>query len=140
VPVVRPEDGKRIMSALEEAIRRGFVAAAHDCSEGGIGVALAEMAIGGRLGFDVRLEDVPLGDADLGDSAILFAESNGRFVVEVRAEDQAAFENVVDGLPAAPIGRVTDDGYGRAKGLAGGELFALPVQQMVERWKGGLQW
>ena len=140
VPEARPQETKPVMRALEEAIRQGIIAAAHDCSEGGIGVALAEMAIGGRLGFEVELGEVPTADKTLGDSTILFSESNGRFVVEVRAERQADFERLVDGLSAAPIGRVADDGCGRVKGADGSELLCVSVEQMVERWKGGLKW
>lgn len=140
VPNVRPEESKLVMAALEKAIQQGLVAAAHDCSEGGIGVALAEMAIGGRLGFEVELGAVPLGESIAQDSIILFSESNGRFVVEVRAESRQVFEQLFAGIAAAKIGHVTEDGFGRVRGLDGRQLLAVPVKQMVERWKGGVQW
>jgi phosphoribosylformylglycinamidine synthase len=71
---------------LHQAIRAGWVQAAHDCSEGGVAVALAEMALGGRLGATVEL---PGSDAA---AVALFAESNGRLLLEVRPEDAGALE------------------------------------------------
>ena len=58
---------------------RGLVEACHDVSEGGIAVALAEMAIGGRLGVDAESARYPHLDA----TDALFSESNGRLILEV---------------------------------------------------------
>jgi phosphoribosylformylglycinamidine synthase len=63
---------------LHEALQHGLGVSAHDCSEGGLAVALAEMAIAGRLGCEVDVSVVA-------DDAItaLFSESVGRIVCEV---------------------------------------------------------
>ncbi len=65
-----------VYRALHQAIRAGWVRSAHDLSEGGLGVAAAEMAIAGRLGMNL---DLP------GDDALqaLFGETNGCLLVEV---------------------------------------------------------
>jgi phosphoribosylformylglycinamidine synthase len=69
-------------AVVHELIGRGVVRAAHDCSEGGLAVALAEMLIGGRLG--ARCEPVPMGvDAHVW----WFAEGPGRLLVEVAPDD-----------------------------------------------------
>ena len=66
--------------------RRGLVRSCHDLSEGGLAVALAEMAFAGGLGARVSLADVPR-DADAAsDLVLLFSESPTRFVLEVRPE------------------------------------------------------
>ena len=66
---------------LHGVIRAGLIRSCHDVSEGGIGVAVAEMAIGGRLGVDMS-------DCDnASDAQWLFSESNGRFVVEVERKN-----------------------------------------------------
>jgi phosphoribosylformylglycinamidine synthase len=65
-----------------EAIRAGWVQSAHDCSDGGLGVALAESCIGGRLGAEIELP------ADLPAEAWLFSESQSRVVLSV-AEGRA---------------------------------------------------
>jgi phosphoribosylformylglycinamidine synthase len=66
----------------------GHVRACHDLSEGGLAVALAEMAFAGGLGARVRLAEVPHdGSADSrspeADAVLLFSESASRFVIEV---------------------------------------------------------
>ena len=66
---------------LHKAIRNGLIRACHDVSEGGIAVAVAEMAIGGRLGVDMS----QCGFAT--DPQWLFSESNSRFIVEVAPKD-----------------------------------------------------
>jgi len=63
--------------ALHRAIRNGLIRSCHDVSEGGIAVAVAEMAIGGRLGVDMTVCE------NATDAQWLFSESNGRFIVEV---------------------------------------------------------
>ncbi len=70
---------------LHTAIRAGLVRSCHDVSEGGLAVALAELCIAGRLG--AVIDTLPHDDI----ATALFAESVGRFVVEVRPEDVAAF-------------------------------------------------
>ena len=93
-------------------MRDGLVAACHDCSEGGLAVTVAEMALAGRLGAEVNLACVPVSQEtntpDLADEKILFAESLGRFVVEVTPAAADAFRTALAGrAPVACIGEVT---------------------------------
>ncbi|MEI5988806.1 phosphoribosylformylglycinamidine synthase 2 [Enterococcus termitis] len=82
------------------AIRAGLIQSAHDCSEGGLGVALAESAFKNGLGIDAAL-DMPV--------ALLFSETQSRFVVSIKPENQARFEEMMR-AKAHFIGKVTDDG------------------------------
>ncbi len=59
-------------------IRDGLVEAVHDCSDGGLYVAIAEMAIAGDCGADISTEG-----SDLPAHALLFGEDQGRYVVAV---------------------------------------------------------
>ena len=86
VPRVDPALGRRLFTALHAAIRRGLVRSCHDLSEGGLAVALAEMALAGGLGADVSLADVPREDDAADDFVLLFSESPTRFLLEVRPE------------------------------------------------------
>jgi len=71
-------------------------------SEGGIGVAVAEMAIAGRLGVDMSCCE------KASDAQWLFSESNGRFIVEVKKEDvPAVLSHFSD--EACQLGIVTDN-------------------------------
>src|SRR5262249_46407462 len=54
--------GPRSMAAVHAAIKRGLLASCHDLSEGGLAVALAEMAFSGGFGAEVMLEEVPRDD------------------------------------------------------------------------------
>jgi len=97
-----PAHAPTLYAALHRAIQSGLVRAAHDCSEGGLAVALAEMAQAGELG--IALEAV--GHQRL--EVALFSESNGRVVVEVAPEHTSAFEQMMRGLPYAMIGITTE--------------------------------
>ncbi len=97
------------LRALHAVIHAGLVRACHDCSEGGLAVAAAEMAMAGRLGLDLDIDRVPVNDGMTGlpPSARLFAESLGRFLLEVRPADLPALEAALARHVAyATIGRV----------------------------------
>ena len=63
VPKVRPES-KQDMEKLSKAMTTGLVRSCHDCSEGGIAVAAAEMAFAGNVGLRIELDDVLPRDTD----------------------------------------------------------------------------
>jgi len=104
------KEGPAIVRALHRAMRDGLVRACHDLSEGGLGVAAAEMARAGRLGVRLDLSCVPRDPDVTRADVILFSESNGRFLVEVRPEDAAGFEAALAGCPFASVGEVTKEG------------------------------
>ena len=122
--------------ALHRAISSGLVASAHDCSEGGLAVALAEMSLAGRLGLSLRLEAVPRSEG-LGDTATLFSESIGRIVLEVAPAHAQAFEVALKDQPLARIGMVLEDERFRIK--RDGELILETDIEALERaWRGDL--
>lgn len=108
VPRVDPSKGKRTMLALTRVIKKGTVRSCHDCSEGGMAVALAEMAFAGGLGMEIRLgafrpsHEQPL----LKDDTLLFSESNTRFIAEVA--DEKGFLKMMKGSPVWKLGRLTN--------------------------------
>jgi len=127
------EAGPATARALHRAIASGLVRACHDCSEGGLALAAAEMALAGGLGAEIALDRLPELPAD----ALLFSESNGRYLVEVAPEQAAAFEALLAGLPCARLGRVTAAAELVVK--QGATLFALPVAQLERAWRGHLE-
>jgi phosphoribosylformylglycinamidine synthase len=100
------------MRALQRAIAGGKVRACHDLSEGGLAVAIAEMAFSGGLGAQINLAalPVPMHQFSPAVAAILFAEYAGRFLVEVTPENYDAFLRIVKDCPFGELGRVTDTG------------------------------
>lgn len=81
------------------AIQNGLVASAHDCSEGGLAVAIAESAFTHDFGVEVQLV-LP--------KEQLFSETQSRFVLSVKRENQTAFEELMQSK-ARKIGQVTDN-------------------------------
>ena len=140
VPKVNPRNGKRLMDALSAAIEKGLVKACHDCSEGGIGVAAAEMAFAGGVGMEIFLERVPLGEPINRDDAVLFSESNTRFLVEVAPKHKAKFENMLAGVDLAAIGRVANKQRLEVHGLTGKRVLSAPLAELKEAWHKPLRW
>lgn len=139
-PVVDPVAGKRTMDALHTAMTQGLVAACHDCSDGGLGVAAAEMAFAGGLGMTLRLGDLPRTDDVARNDTALFAESNSRFVVEVKREQASRFEGVMHGCPFARIGEITDERRFRVIGLDGRPVISVDIDTLKKAWQRPLQW
>lgn len=140
VPQVDPVYGKKVMETLHRAVARGLVRACHDCSEGGIGVAAAEMAFAGGFGMDINLGDVPLGSAVHRNDSILFSESNSRFIVEVSQAHQKAFEETMREVPCAPIGRVTDAQDFIIRDSKGRPVVTSHIEALKEAWQRPLRW
>jgi phosphoribosylformylglycinamidine synthase II len=140
VPKVYPERGREIMGALAAAMSRGLVRACHDLSEGGIGVAAAEMAFAGGLGMSLNLENVPLGEPMERDDFILFSESNTRFLAEVAPGNKAAFEKLMAGADCALIGRVMDIKKFEVHGHDGRKILTADISDLKEAWQKPLRW
>ncbi len=132
------KNGLERLRAMHQAITAGLIQACHDCSEGGLGVALAEMCLAGRLGAEVNVTLTP-GAATLTDTERLFSESAGRFVVEVRPQDAAAFETVLKDTPHARIGQVSAQPILSVKGQGQGVIIESGVDQLEQAWRGYAQ-
>jgi phosphoribosylformylglycinamidine synthase II len=140
VPKVNPRRGKKLMNTLSAAMEKGLVRACHDCSEGGIGVAAAEMAFAGGLGMTLYLGKVPLGEPITRNDTILFSESNTRFLVEVAPEDSQRFEQAMSGVEFAAIGQVTKRDNFEVYGVNGEKVVSVALAELKEAWQKPLRW
>jgi phosphoribosylformylglycinamidine synthase len=140
VPKVYPEKGKKLMNALSLAMNKGLVKACHDLSEGGIGVAAAEMAFAGGLGMTIYLKDVPLAESIERDDFILFSESNTRFITEVAPEKKKDFEKAMSGIDFAEIGQVMDNKKFEVYGRNGKVVLTASIAELKEAWQKPLRW
>ncbi len=77
---------KRNQDLLLESIQKGLIESAHDCSEGGLGVALIESCFSNQLGFKGEFQQ---------EANYLFAETPSRFVVSIKNENQEEFESLM---------------------------------------------
>ncbi|MEH6902368.1 MULTISPECIES: phosphoribosylformylglycinamidine synthase subunit PurL [Bacillus] len=115
--------------ALLAAIQNGLVQSAHDVSEGGLGVALAESTFGtDGLGAHVQI--------DLNSEASLFSETQSRFVVTVKPEHREAFAAAVK--DAKEVGTVTNDGVFTVKNQEGQQWIHAAVNELERAWKGAI--
>lgn len=140
VPQVNPRRGKKLMDTLSGAMDKGLVKACHDLSEGGIGVAAAEMAFAGGVGITLNLGKVPLGEPINRNDTILFAESNTRFLVEVAPDDKERFEGALGENVYAAIGEVTKGDRLEVYGIKGERVVSAPLAELKEAWQKPLRW
>jgi len=122
------------IKTVAEAIRRGYVTAAHDCSKGGLAVSLAEMAIKGGLGLRVDLAYIPHTPSMRIDE-ILFSESSARFIVTTSEVNTPKVLSLARrrGVPASKIGEVSSSNYTVA--MNGKILFECSVESLRKSWQ-----
>ena len=140
VPTVDAQAGKKLMSVLGQATDRGLVKACHDCSEGGLAVAVAEMAFAGGLGVTIDLRNVPSSDKLDRNDKLLFSESNSRFVAEVAPEHQHEFEKLLSENPFGLVGKTTSDTLFQVIGLNGKAVVNADIYDLKEAWQKTLRW
>jgi len=125
---------RAVQAACLAAIEAGCVRSAHDASEGGLGVALAECCITGLrpLGAEVTL--AAAGRLD----ELLFGEAPSRIVVSVSPAELDRFERIVGewAVPVTRLGRVGGDRL--AIRLGDGRRLAWGLGELAEAWSGGL--
>ena len=128
-PVIDLDLEKRVQLLCRKAIGRGLAASAHDCSDGGLGVALAESCIAEGLGFQGTLKVGARWDA------ALFGEAQSRVVVSLRPEHLAELERMALELdvPTVPLGLVQAGPRFIIDGLVD-----LAVDELAGAWNSGL--
>jgi phosphoribosylformylglycinamidine synthase len=127
---------RQLVAALLEAIRAGTVASAHDCSEGGLAVALAECTIGDEerwLGAEI---DLSAWDA-LPRRALLFGEAQARVVVSTADPEAVLATATRHGVPARVIGTVRDAGAGLTL-RTGGRAWTAASAALADAYHGAI--
>ena len=129
-------------AALQRACRRlveeGAINSAHDCSEGGLAVALAESCIAGGLGADCgpgTLFGARLAGSQSRWDAVLFGEAQSRIVVSLPPDNLDTLEQVCaeTGVEWCKIGTVAESG------LTAGSTIDLPLSEVENAWRNGLE-
>ena len=134
VPQVDAKKAMKLYRSLNKAIRAGLVASCHDCSDGGLAVALAETAFAGGLGLNVDLKDVPYRGKKR-DDYILFSETASRFIVTISPEKQGKFEKLMKGNVVREIGFVSADGLLQVSGLSGRPVIKEKISKLKDAWQ-----
>ena len=139
-PKIRINDevaaGKNILNLLNDDVGKfqsveNNITAIHDCSQGGIAIALSEMAISSGIGAEIDLKEVPTnGEISLND--ILFSESHGRYIITVKSD---VLEDVLNNInvPCACIGEV------KGKTLKLSEDIEISIEDLKNAYNGVIE-
>jgi len=134
VPRIDGRVSKRIIDTLISVVDEQLVLSCHDLSEGGLGVAVAEMVIASKnLGAEIDLRKV-LSETRRSDY-VLFSESASRFLVEVDRNKCKQFEEFFSGLPFSKIGRVLKGAGLRIIDL-NSKVHELSNREIKRAWRG----
>jgi phosphoribosylformylglycinamidine synthase len=125
-PAVDLESERRLAELIAAAAADGHLASAHDLSDGGLAVALAEACLRGGRGCVVNLPGDPF--------TALFSESAGRALVSVNYDREADFAALAaeHGVPAAALGTTSGDS------LTVDGAFEIPLTELERVWAGTL--
>jgi phosphoribosylformylglycinamidine synthase len=153
VPRVDLDAAPNVFRAVHNWINQGLLRSCHDLSEGGLAIAAAEMAFAGGLGLKLDLGVASQnpdfskkpGFATPDDIALLFSESNTRFLVEVAAEKAAEFEASLLSIdagqfPVVKLGTVTESGRLQVIGTTGETIVDADINELKAVWQKPLAW
>src|SRR5579883_1327753 len=145
LPQVDIEHALLTMKALGEVIRMGLVRACHDLSEGGVAVAVAEMALASMQGVTIDASRIVLAQGvpiqrlpGLKNIVRLFSESPSRFLVEIAPEQLGAFERHMRSNGINDIAYIGTVSANERLIIRDGdtELLNLSVTELQQAWKG----
>jgi phosphoribosylformylglycinamidine synthase subunit PurSL len=108
IPKVNLEKNIKTYTTLEKAINKELVASSISLTSGGLAVALAKACIGGMLGCNVIIKNLPGNSVSI--DAKLFSESQGRILVSVSPKNIPAFEKMMKNISCIKLGKTTKDG------------------------------
>jgi phosphoribosylformylglycinamidine synthase len=133
VPRVQLTENRRVYQAVARCIQMGMVASAISVGRGGIGVALAKAAIGGRLGMESNLDTLPGGSEH--NDEILFSESQGRVILSVDPKDSRSLEERLRNVPWKKVGVVTQNPDVLMRGMGGETMVRSTVERLSRAYK-----
>jgi phosphoribosylformylglycinamidine synthase subunit PurL len=130
------EKEKSVQDGVRALIRMGLVQSAHDCSEGGLAVALAEACLSGPQAFGAEVE---LGETGLRPDVLLFNETQSRVIVSVKRSIATAALALLEwrGVPARRLGAVTKTDS--LKLSADGQTFPWPLTELDDSWSRAIE-
>jgi phosphoribosylformylglycinamidine synthase len=131
VPKVNLRADKKNRSAVLDMIERGLIDFVHDCSKGGIGTALSELAIFGSIGIDVDLKNIP--NTCTRNDFLLFSESHSRFIIGTSNPDKLKKFMKNRKCRFSEIGR-TDSTLTLNIHYSGKEVINLPIKELANRY------
>ncbi|MFA7184209.1 MAG: AIR synthase-related protein, partial [Victivallales bacterium] len=133
VPKVDAEYAKKVYAAVSAVTGAELAGSLHTPALGGLGVAFAKTALGGRLGMEIDLDKVPCASS-CSAAQILYSESNSRFVMTIAPGKAAQAERLLSGIPFAVVGRVTSEPALKFSGR-GFETAEISLEKLLNAYK-----
>lgn len=133
VPRVNAWKNKKLYDAYFTCIKKSIIASAQSVGRGGLAVAFAKTAMGGMLGLDIDLSNLP-GKVSRNDYA-LYSESQGRIVVTIAPTQRKTFEKLMAGHAFAAIGTVTKKTDFVIRGLGRKIIIQTGVNQLLNSYR-----
>ncbi len=130
VPRVELEVDRQNMNAVLNLIKMGLVSCAHDCSKGGIAVALSEMAIAGSIGFKVQLDSFPTSCKQVDE--LLFSETHSRYIIATKDPESVHEKLSSNAVPFAEIGKTMPTHVEFIKGNR--QIIRLSLKQLESKF------
>ncbi len=131
-PVVDFKTSKKHMDVVLELIKKNLVKVVHDCSKGGLGVAISELAMQNKIGCKISLEKVP--GEKLSDDRILFSESHSRYILVVEQKNLKQIQSFLDRKTISynVIGKFSSDQIVFQKNSS--DVIKLSVDKAQKSW------
>jgi phosphoribosylformylglycinamidine synthase len=133
VPKVDAQYAKKVYQAVSKITEAELAHSLHTPALGGLGVAFAKTAMGGRLGLKIDLDKVPLSEP-CSAAQILYSESNTRFLMTVSPENAEKAEKLLTGIPFAKVGEVTTEPVLEISGTSI-ETGKIKLDKLVKAYK-----
>ncbi len=146
LPQTDLQDGPANAAFVAGLIHHSLITSAHDCSDGGLLVAAAEMAFAGNLGLDLAPATAPtLGNdnAGLSDTALCFSETPSRYLVEVHPDQLDTVIRLLKDkqIPFGEVGRFTDQHQRlTVRSAQAGQILDVALDDLKATWKKPLDW
>jgi phosphoribosylformylglycinamidine synthase len=136
-PQVDFKTSKKNMNAALESIKKGYVKCAHDCSKGGIAIAISELCMMNNIGCNISLENIPA--KHLENDRILFSETHSRYLLVIEEKNLQKIKKVFteNNVSYCMIGNFGGNQIHFKKGSK--SIMNLRIDKALSKWEKSLE-
>ncbi|HXU95257.1 MAG TPA: phosphoribosylformylglycinamidine synthase subunit PurL, partial [Candidatus Nitrosotalea sp.] len=136
-PSVDMKTSKKIQDGILEVIQQDVVKIAHDCSKGGLAVAISKLCISNQIGCTISLEKLPA--EKLHPDELLFSETHSRFLLVINPKNEKKVISILrkKGIPHAMIGKYS--GHDISFKEKTKTVSCVRVDKAQEKWLNSLE-
>lgn len=136
IPKVDADSALRRYRTIYKAVQQNLINSCHDCSTGGLIIALAESAFGGGLGMQIDMKNIPhtLSKELHREDVLLFSESASRLVVSIDPKNKDDFEEMFKNQSIGLIGVVRGSKF-EVFGLENQNIISEHIETLKESWQ-----